>query len=266
MHIFVCIKQVPDTQKVKINPETGVLIRSGIDSKMNPFDLYAIETALRIKEKTNSKISAISMGPLSAKEVLLEALAMGVDDAYLLSDRKFGGADVLATSYTIASGIRKIDPNFSLIICGRQTTDGDTAQVGPSISEHLNIPHVAWCTELCDVDESAITIKQNLSHSILNVQMTYPCLITVEKDIFVPRLPSYKLQQASKNKEIKILTFEDMEDQDEKHYGLNGSATQVEMIFEPQHNVISEIINFDDKKNAEVLFEKLKELKYVGDK
>lgn len=266
MHVFVCLKQVPDTQKVKVNPETGVLIRSGIESKMNPYDLYAIETALKIKEKTGCKISALSMGPLSAREVLQEALAMGVDEACLLSDRKFGGADVLATSYTIANGIRKIDSGFKLIICGRQTTDGDTAQVGPALSEQLNIPHVSWCTELLDVSENEICVKQRLSNSVLTIRIKYPCLITVEKDIFVPRLPSYRLRQQSKDREIKILSLEDLDDNDEKHYGLNGSATQVERIFEPVHESETETVCFDDETNAKMLYEKLLALKYIRER
>ena len=266
MHVFVCLKQVPDTQKVRVNPETGVLIRSGVESKMNPYDLYAIETALKIKEKTGCRITAVSMGPNSAMDVLKEAMAMGVDDGYLLSDRKFGGADVLATSYTIAQGIMAIDPGFDLIICGRQTTDGDTAQVGPSVSENLGIPHISWCTELLGVSEKGLRVKQNLSHSILTAEMDYPCLITVEKGIFQPRLPSYKLQQKSKDKEIKMITFSDMPDQDETHYGLNGSATKVERIYEPEHHVESEKIVFDDKTNALKLFEKLKEMKYLEER
>ena len=266
MHIFVCLKQVPDTQKVKVNPETGVLIRSGIESKMNPYDLYAIETALRIKEKTGSRITAVSMGPMSAMEVLKEAMAMGCDDGYILSDRKFGGADVLATSHTIAEGIRKIDPDFDLIICGRQTTDGDTAQVGPAVSENLSIPHISWCTELLDVNEKGLKVKQNLSHTILTAEMAFPCLITVEKDIYQPRLPSYKLQQQSKDREIGIITFADMPDQDESHYGLSGSATQVERIFEPEHHVETEKIAYDSETNAEKLYEKLVSMKYVEER
>lgn len=264
MHIFVCIKQVPDTQKVKVDPETGVLIRSGIESKMNPFDLYALETALRIKEKCDAYVTAISMGPFSAEEVLKEALAMGVDDTVLLSDRKFGGADVLATSYTLAQGIRNVDPDFDLIICGKQTTDGDTGQVGPAISEYLGVPHVSWCSELVDCDDNGITVKQRFTSEVMTVRTGFPCLVTVEKGINTPRLPSYLKQKASENVKTRIITFADM-NEDETHFGLSGSATSVERIFEPDSSSNVEIINFDDRKNAEILYERLKEMKYTGE-
>lgn len=263
MHVFVCLKQVPDTQKVKVNPDTGVLIRSGVESKMNPYDLYAIETALKIKEETGCKITAISMGPFSAEDVLREAMCMGVDDGVLLSDRRFGGADVLATSYTIAQGIKKTDPDFSLIICGRQTTDGDTAQVGPSISENLGVPHISWCTELTEITETGITVRQNLTHSIVTASMNFPCLITVEKGIFQPRLPSYILQQQTRDHKITVLTLDDMNDTDPAHYGLNGSATQVEKIFEPKSETVTEKIKGNDLESAATLYRRLVDMKYV---
>lgn len=142
MNILVCIKQVPGTSKVEVDPVTGVLKRDGIDSKMNPYDLYALETALRIREEKGGTIKVLSMGPPQALSVIKEAYSMGVDDGVLLSDRKFGGADVLATSYTLSQGVRKMG-DFDLIICGKQTTDGDTAQVGAEIAEYLGIPHAA---------------------------------------------------------------------------------------------------------------------------
>ena len=142
MDILVCIKQVPASNKVEVDPVTGVLLRNGADSKMNPYDLYALETALKIREEVGGTISVISMGPPQAMTVIREAFAMGVDRGALLSDRRFGGADVLATSYTIAQGIKKMG-DFDLILCGKQTTDGDTAQVGSEVSEWLNIPSVS---------------------------------------------------------------------------------------------------------------------------
>ena len=263
MHIIVCIKQVPDSQKVKVDPETGVLRRSGVDSKMNPYDLYAIETALRIRENTGGKISVISMGPMSALDVISEAMAMGADEGFLLSDRRFGGADVKATSYTLSQGIKFIDPEFDLIICGRQTTDGDTAQVGPSLAEHLNIPHVSWCCAIMESSEHDITVKQTLSDSVLTVAMDYPCLLTVEKNICQPRLPSYRLMKASKDKTTKVITLDDLGDKDPAHYGLNGSATQVEGIFEPVNEKVREVFDSSNAANALKLYEKLKDEKYL---
>ena len=266
MKIIVCIKQVPDTQKVKVDEKTGVLIRDGIESKMNPFDLFGLETAIKIKEKMGASIAVLTMGPPSAKSILTEAFALGADEAYLLTDRKFAGADVLATSFTLAQGVKYIDEHFDLIICGKQTTDGDTAQVGPAMSEHLGIPHVSWVTELIDVNEYAITFKQDLLDATATATMTYPCLITVEKDIFQPRLPSYRLKQDTSKKEINMITLDKLEVTDPDRYGLAGSATQVERIFEPTSNDKVERFDFDNKTNARMLYEKLVELKYTEEK
>lgn len=265
MRIIVCLKQVPDSQKVKVNPETGVLMRGGVDSIMNPFDLYALETALRIKEKVGGEIYAISMGPPNAKEVLTEAFSMGVDEGYLLSDRKFGGADVLATSYTLAQGIAAIG-YYDLIICGKQTTDGDTAQVGPAISEVLDVPVVPWVKQIVDVNQSIITVKQDMNDFEATVTMSYPCVLTIEKGIYQPRLPSYRKQQLSKNKEIHVLTFNEMPVKDEKRYGLAGSATKVERIFEPTSEVVSERIEGTSKEVAQRVYDKLVNLRFVEGK
>lgn len=142
MNIFVCIKQVPGTNKVDIDPVTGTLKRGGVDSKMNPYDLYALETALRLRERCGGKVSVVSMGPPQAETVIREAYAMGADEGVLLSDRRFGGADVLATSYALSQGVRRLG-EFDLLLCGKQTTDGDTAQVGPELAEWLGIPSVS---------------------------------------------------------------------------------------------------------------------------
>lgn len=233
MKILVCIKQVPDTQKVQVDPETGVLIRDGIETKMNPYDLYALETALQIKAQVQAEITVITMGPPAAKAVLLEAFALGVDEAVLMSDRKFAGADVLATSYTLAQGIKTIAPDFDLILCGKQTTDGDTAQVGPAIAEVLQIPHVSWVKALLAVDMKTITVKQEMMDSEAVVQLPLPCLLTVEKGIFQPGLPSYIRRKAALNKPIHCLSAKDCHDSDPERFGLNGSPTQVERIFEP---------------------------------
>lgn len=235
MNIIVCIKQVPGTMKVDIDPETGVLKREGIDSKMNPYDLFALETALKIKEKLGGIITAITMGPPQAEAIIKEAYMMGVDDGYILSDRNFAGSDVLATSFTLSQGIENIG-EYDLIICGKQTTDGDTAQVGSAIAEHLDIPHVTWVRAIEHVDETSIIVEQNMADSYEVVELNYPCLITVEKDINSPRLPSYRKMLQTKNKPINYLTINDLKVKSKERYGLLGSPTQVERIFQPQSN------------------------------
>ena len=262
MRTIVCIKQVPGTSKVEVDEKTGVLKRDGIDTKMNPYDLYALETAITIKENHGGDIKVISMGPPQAMEVIKEAFSMGADSGILISDRKFAGADVLATAYTISQGVKQAG-DFDLILCGKQTTDGDTAQVGPEMAEYLGIPHVANVRKLIEVKESSVVIEVDMPNTFDVVEVKYPCLLTVEKDIFEPRLPSYKKKMASKDREIKILSLKDFEDQDEKKYGLNGSPTQVERIFPPKANTSREKWNGDSETITKNIYDKLKELKFV---
>ena len=265
MRIIVCVKQVPDTQKVQVDPVTGVLIRNGIDTKMNPYDLYALETALRIKEKTDAEIHVISMGPDAAKAVLVESMAMGADEAWLLSDRRFAGADVLATSFTLAQGIKAIG-DVDLILCGKQTTDGDTAQVGRAIGEVLNMPHVSWVRKLIDADDKGLVVQQEMMDSVADVRLNYPCLLTVEKGIFEPGLPSYLKMKEARKKEIHVLNLDKCECKDTKRYGLSGSPTQVEKIFEPVYDLQSVRLEGSTEDNAKALFDKLVELKVAGGK
>lgn len=262
MNILVCIKQVPETNKVEVDPVTGVLKRNGVESKMNPYDLYAIETALRIREQKGGTVSVITMGPGQAESVIKEAFAMGADEGTLLSDRKFGGADVLATSYTISQGIKKLG-NFDLILCGKQTTDGDTAQVGPEVSEWLNIPSVSNVSKIVDITDEAVVVEMDMTHDIELAKVCFPCLLAVEKDIFMPRLPSYTKKQETKNREIKVITFNDLDDKDENHYGLNGSPTQVQRIFPPAVNAHREMWDGTGVELTDKLLNKLKELKFA---
>lgn len=161
MKIVVCMKQVPATSKVDIDPETGAMKRMSGETRTNPYDLFALETALAIREKTGGTVTVLTMGPPQAEEMIRDAYTMGADEGVILSDRKFAGADVLATSYALAQGIQVIG-GADLIICGRQTTDGDTAQVGPAIAEHLTIPHAAWVAEIMDVNEKSIQVRLDL--------------------------------------------------------------------------------------------------------
>ncbi|NLY91703.1 MAG: electron transfer flavoprotein subunit beta/FixA family protein [Firmicutes bacterium] len=235
MKIIVCIKQVPATSNVEIDPATGVLKREGAESKMNPYDLYALETALRLKEKAGGSVTTVTMGPPQAEAVIKESFILGADEGYVFSDRKFAGSDVLATAYTLAQGIRILG-DFDLIICGKQTTDGDTAQVGPEVAEFLGIPHVTWVRAIREVTEGGIVVEQDLGTSFVTAELKFPALITVEKEIYQPRLPSYRRKLQTAGKQGKFFSFSDFADDDEEKYGLRGSATQVERIFPPEIN------------------------------
>jgi lactate dehydrogenase (NAD+,ferredoxin) subunit LctB len=262
MNITVCIKQVPGTAEVEIDEKTGVLKRDGIDSKMNPYDLYAIETAIRLKEDKNAVVSVISMGPPQAEAVIKEAYMMGADKGCLLTDRKFAGADVLATAYSLSQGISKMGP-YDLIICGKMTTDGDTAQVGPEIAEYLEIPHVANVRKIHKITETSIVVEMNMAESVEIQEVQLPCLITVEKDICQPRLPSFKLKLKTADRKIPRITFNDLEDKNVMHYGLNGSPTQVLKIFPPPANTTNEKWEGSGEELSKKLADKLHELKYV---
>ena len=259
MNIFVCIKQVPSTNKVQVDEKTGVLKRDGVRSKMNPYDLYALETALRLKEQHGGTVTVGTMGPPQAQAVIREAYMMGADDGYVFSDRRLGGADVLATSYTLSQAIRSVG-DFDLILCGRQTTDGDTAQVGPAIAEHMGIPHAAWVSKV-ECDETGVNAEQQLQDVIATVHIPFPCLLTVEKDIYQPRLPSLKKARDIKDKPIHVQGLDTFLDKDPEHYGLSGSPTQVERIFPPQNDVNRE--SWEEKDAAARLHAVLHDWKFV---
>ena len=262
MKIIVCIKQVPGTAQVEIDPTTGVLKRDGVESKMNPYDLYALETALRIGAQLNASITAVTMGPPQAEAVLREAFMMGVDEGVLISDRRFGGADVLATSYTISQGIRAIG-GADLFICGKQTTDGDTAQVGSELAEFLGLPHATGLLRLREITETSLTADLDLPLQIETVRIPFPCLVTVEKGIFEPRLPSFRRKLATADRPIKKLTLDDLEDRNPKHYGLNGSPTQVQRIFPPENHRSQEHWNGAPEELAGRLCQRLDEQKFL---
>ena len=262
MEILVCIKQVPGTSKVEVDPITSVLKRDGVDSKMNPYDLYALETALKIKEERGGLIKVITMGPPQAKDVIREAFMMGADEGALVSDRKFAGADVLATSYTISQGVKKMG-EFDLILCGKQTTDGDTAQVGPEMAEYLGIPHIANVLKIIEIKDKSIIVEMDMADTIEVAEIQFPCLLTVDKDIYQPRLPSYRKKLATKDREIKMISLNDFEDKDEKKYGLNGSPTNVERIFPPDVNNDRETWTGTGLELSLKIAAKLKELKFI---
>jgi len=231
MNIVVCIKQVPDTTEVNIDPVTNTLIRSGVPSIVNPFDKNALEAAVQLKEKHGGTVTVITMGPPQASAALKECLSVGADKAYLICDRAFGGSDTLATSYTLASAVRKIG-KFDLILCGKQAIDGDTAQVGPELAEHLGIPQVTYVSAITKQDDCIIVEKeQDEGHEVIQVQT--PVLVTVVKSINEPRYPSVKSKLAANRAVIEVITAADL-DVEEKRLGLKGSATQVCRIFSPE--------------------------------
>lgn len=262
MNIIVCIKQVPGSNNVEVDPVTGVLKRNGVQSKMNPYDLYAIETALTLAEKFNGKVECITMGPPQAKTIIEESVCMGTERGTVLSDRKFAGADVLATAYTISQGIRKCG-EFDMIICGKQTTDGDTAQVGAEVAEYLDVPNVSNVISVEDVKDGKVYLTAALDEKIVKQEVAMPCLISVDGDINTPRLPSYKVKQTLTDDVVRVLTFEDFEDQNPDHYGLAGSATQVERIFPPEKNTEKHSFTGSEEEQTEQLFKLITDLKMV---
>ena len=253
MKILVCVKQVPGSNNVEVDPVTGVLKRSGIPSKINPYDLYGIEAALSLAERFGGTVETLTMGPPQAKEVIRETVCMGAQSGTVLTDRKFAGADVLATAYTISQGIRKCG-EFDLIICGKQTTDGDTAQVGAEVAEYLEIPNVSNVLSVDDYQDGKLLLTTSLDDQIVTLTAPLPCLISVDGDINTPRLPSYKIRKTLTEESVKFLTFADFGDQNPDHYGLSGSATQVERIFPPEKLSQKHTIEGDADTQAQALF------------
>ena len=262
MKILVCVKQVPGSNNVEVDPVTGVLKRNGIKSKINPYDLYAIETALTLTEKFGGEVESITMGPPQAKAVIDETMCMGVKRGTVLTDRKFAGADVLATAYTLSQGIKK-SGEFDIIICGKQTTDGDTAQVGAEVAEYLQIPNVSNVLSVDDIKDEKVYLTAGLDDKNVKLSIDMPCLISVDGDINTPRLPSYKIKKALNKDAVKFLSFEDFDDQNPDNYGLTGSATQVERIFPPQKNTQKVNIQGNSTEQIEQLFNLLIEKKMI---
>ncbi len=262
MNILVCIKQVPGSNNVQVDPVTGVLIRSGIQSKINPYDLYAIETALSLAERFGGRVECITMGPPQAKAIINEAVCMGAECGTVLTDRKFAGADVLATAYTLSQGIKKCG-KFDLIICGKQTTDGDTAQVGAELSEYLGLPNVSNVLSVEDILDDRISLTASLDNLVVKQSVKMPCLISVDGDINTPRLPSYKVKKSIGDDRVKFLTFEDFDDQNPDNYGLSGSATQVERIFPPEKNTEKQNVEGTASEQTEILFNLLNSKKMI---
>ena len=259
MKIIVCIKQVPDTTDVRINPQTNTLIREGVESIVNPFDMYAIEEAIRLKEKHGGSVTVMTMGAPMAESALREALGLGCDEAVLLTDRAFAGADTLATGYTLAAGINALD-GADVILMGKQAADGDTGQVGPSVAENLGLVHITDIRKIEGIEDGAITVARLLEDGYVRMRTRLPVVLTVVKEINEPRLPSLRGKMAAKKAEIKSFTHEQI-DVDAQRIGLNGSPTQVVRIFTPPRPTGGKIITGEV---PEAVAELLSDLKAAG--
>lgn len=259
MNIFVCIKQVPDTTEVKFDPETGALIRKGVPTIINPDDKAGLEAALQIKDQCGGTVTAICMGPLQADVALREAMAMGADEAYLISDRSFGGADTYATSWTIAAAIKKIG-NYDLIITGRQAIDGDTAQVGPQIAEHLGLVNISYAEDI-QLEEESIIVKRQYEDRYHLIKAKLPCLVTALSELNAPRYMTPGGILAAYEKEIQILTKADLALPDEE-IGLKGSKTRVFKSYDKEAKGAGKVVDLDVQESVDWLIDKL-EAKYI---
>lgn len=261
MNIIVCVKQVPGTNEVKINKETNTIIRESVEAIINPFDEYAIEEGVRIKEQTGGKVTVLSMGIPKVADLLRETIAVGVDEAVLLSDRAFAGADTLATSYALSMGIKALG-EYDLIICGKQATDGDTAQVGPSLAEKLDLPHTTYVRKIEEIKEGYIRCQRLTEDGYEVIEMPLPAVITVVKEINEPRLPSIKGKLKAKKTEVRVLTADDI-GADKDRCGLKGSPTQVVKTFVPEHNIVAEMIDGSAEEQAKNLAKKLLSMQFL---
>lgn len=260
MNIVVCIKQVPDTAEVRINPETNTLIRDGVPSIINPYDMHAIEAGLQIREKVGGKVTIITMGPPQAESALRDAIAMGADDAVLLTDRAFAGADTWATSYTLSKAVEKIVAD--IVICGKQAIDGDTAQVGPEMAEFLNMPHVSYIRKIENIKPDSIRVQRMMDEGYDVVESSIPVLLTVVKELNEPRLPSLKGKMSAKKADIKKWTAADI-NAEEVNSGLKGSPTQVKNIFAPEAKKDRKMIEGSLEQQVDTLINELRNLKCV---
>lgn len=256
MKIAVCIKQVPGTTEGNMDQKTGVLIRAGLEAVVNVYDLSALEAALRLREQEGGEVHVYTMGPQKAQEAVRQAYAMGADRGFLLCDSAFAGADVLATSYTLMQGIL-LEGGYDMILCGKQTTDGDTAQVSGALAKWLDIPHVNWVTSMELEEGKRIKTICTMGDRLVEAHVTLPCLLSVEKEAYTPRMPSLKLKISAKKKEICQITLADLKDQDPTHYGLKGSATQVKRIFPPERTKKQDVRTVDGAQGAAYILDVL---------
>lgn len=259
MKIVVCIKQVPDTADIKWT-ENNTIQREGVESIINPFDMYAIETALRLKEKVeNTHVTVVSMGPPQAEEILRKAVSMGVDEGFLISDRKFAAADTIATSRTIAKAIQEKVPDVDLIICGQFAIDGDTAQTGPSIAQHLNLPQVTYVKEISEYKDNSLILKKEVEDGIETIKVQLPALLSMLKCDYEPRRALINGFIEAHNAKINSYSMDDIKLLPEE-VGMKGSPTYVSKAFRPEQKEGGEVIKPENSQEAvSIIKEKLKE-------
>lgn len=258
MNYIICLKQVPDTKEIQQDKETGSLIRDSAGSIPNPNDHSAMEACLQLREREGGKIQAITMGPKQARASLRNALSLGVDGAYHMRDKLFSGSDVLATAYTLALGIKKIGlPD--IIFCGQESIDGDTGQVGAELGEFLGYSHVYYVREIIDCSNKEITVISDMGDYIDKIKVELPVVLSIKDESFVPRVSSFRDKIMSQQKTIKILKLKDLDDNDEKNFGYEGSPTKVKKMFLPQITRKGKILAGNRSEKVDILLEKLKE-------
>jgi electron transfer flavoprotein beta subunit len=255
LRIVACIKQVPETTDVRVNPETNTLVREGVPSMVNPYDLYAVEESIRIKEKHGGRVTAVSMGPPQAESVLREAISMGADDGVLLTDKVFAGADTWATALTLAAAIEAV--GFDLILCGKQAVDGDTAQVGPELAEMLGVPALTFVSKIEAIEDGNLVVRRMMEEGYRRIEATLPCVLTVVKGINEPRIPSLRGKLKAKSTELSILDSAALK-LEPSRVGLEGSPTRVIRVFTPSRKRSATMLTGDTSDSVSELVSALK--------
>jgi electron transfer flavoprotein beta subunit len=261
VNIVVCIKQVPGTTEVKIDPQTNTLVREGVEGIVNPFDTYALEEGVRLKERFGGVVTVVSMGPPQAEAALREAISVGADQAILLSDRAFAGSDTLATAYVLSRAIARIG-DYDLVICGKQTLDGDTGQVGPELAQRLGIPFVAYVSKVEAIQDGQMRVQRLIEEGHELMEAPLPCVMSVVKEINVPRLPSLRGMMRAKGAQIPVWTARDL-DIEADRVGVAGSPTRVIRVFFPQRTRKSQMLEGTAESQVEQLVERLRETKLI---
>jgi electron transfer flavoprotein beta subunit len=264
LKIAVCIKQTPASGQVDMDMETGVLLRANARAVLNPYDRYAVETALRLREKLGGSVTALSMGPAAAKAVIEEALSVGADGGYLLCDPAFAGSDVYATAYVLSRAVGTLG-GFDLVICGRQTTDGDTAQVGPALAAHLRWPFIGWVNAVAKAEPEALTVCHAVTDGTATSRVPVPCVIAVDRDIYPPRLPTARQKLMARRTPVPVLTLSDLKDCDASRCGLEGSPTRVRQLFFPERTPSVPPIHGSAQELAQRLHTLLIDEKVIGE-
>lgn len=233
MNVMVCIKQVPDTSEINIDAVTGVLKRNEANSQINPYDLYALETALRLKEEKGGKVSVITLGDKSASQIIREAYMMGVDEGFLVSDKSFNGSDLYATSLILSQVISNFS-NLDLIILGKKSTDSGTGHLSSELAELMGLPDISNVRRIIEIKPSSLILEADMEDTLGTLEIKTPCVISVEEDIFEPRLLSFRKKLETNDRQIKLITLKDLENKDENLYGLKGSPTHIKKLFSPK--------------------------------